>query len=237
LNARSDDGGWPVLEWCQVAEALRRQTFQVLLEDSCGTAFLVAQGIEQNSRMRHYAIATAWHVIEDLFAHHELILFRHWDSLGIKGETENVATARLGPPEFDLGLLFLRTADDLLKPEEMMPVRGLKTFPSLGEDLGWYGHPASLGNEPIFCRGSLACFKTDPHCYLIDGIAYPGMSGGAVADKRGWVIGLISRWWQDAVLPDVPGMVQAAPSAMVRHVLEDRMGATILDPFTPNAPG
>ena len=152
--------------------------------------------------------------------------------MAIDIDVERIMIARLGPPTFDLGFLFLRTADNLLPPEEMMPIRGLKTFPSLREDLGWYGYPGSLKHEPMFCRGTLACFRTNPHAYLINGVAYPGMSGGAVADQYGWVVGVVSEWWEDGSLPQIPGMLQAAPSAMIRHVLEDRMEASVTDSRT-----
>ena len=153
--------------------------------------------------------------------------------MAIDIDVERIMIARLGPPTFDLSaFLFLRTADNLLPPEEMMPIRGLKTFPSLREDLGWYGYPGSLKHEPMFCRGTLACFRTNPHAYLINGVAYPGMSGGAVADQYGWVVGVVSEWWEDGSLPQIPGMLQAAPSAMIRHVLEDRMEASVTDSRT-----
>lgn len=230
MSSRDAEERWPILEWWELAERLARQTFQVLRHNSCGTAFLVCQGLEQESSLSHYIFATAWHVIEDLLEEEEFILFRHADRLAIKGVTERIMTARLGPPEFDLGFLIMRTADDVLDVNHMMPVRGLKTFPSLGEDLGWYGYPGSLGYDPLFCRGTLACFKTDPHCYLINGVAYPGMSGGGIADQRGWIVGIVSKWWQDPALREAPGLLQAAPSAMVRHVLEDRLRARVIEP-------
>ncbi|MCH7870446.1 MAG: trypsin-like peptidase domain-containing protein [Planctomycetes bacterium] len=222
---------WPILEWWQVAERLAQQTFQVQRAQSCGTAFLCGQGIEPEAKFRHYIFATAWHVVSDLLEDDEFSLFRRIDGTAITGATDNIAIARLGPEAFDLGLLFIRTASDVLPRERMMPVRGLKSFPSLGDDLGWYGHPASLDHDPTFCRGSLACYKTDPvaNCYLVSGATYPGVSGAGVADQRGWIIGVVSKWWTDPNLPNGQGMVQVAPSTMIRHVLEDRLGAKVLD--------
>ena len=224
----NENEGYERFEWWDIAEKLAHQTFQLCRSSSLGTAFLVSQGIEKNSKCRHYCFATAWHVIDDILKEDEFVLFRHHDKLAVTGSTERIMTARLGPESFDLGFLFLRTIEDLLPLKQMMPVRGLKTFPALGEDLGWYGYPGSLESTPIFCRGTLACFKSDPHCYLINGIAYPGMSGGAVVDQFGWVIGVVSEWWEDSNLLKIPGMLQAAPSAMIRHVLEDRMGSRVL---------
>ena len=225
------DRKWPRLDWWQVAERLANQTFQVQRAACCGTAFMCGQGLEEESSLRHYIFATAWHVIDDVLDDDGFTLFRRIDGTAIQGKTENIMTARLGPNEFDLGLLFVRTADDVLPPEKMMPVRGMKSFPSLGEDLGWYGHPGSLDNDPMFCRGSLACYRTHPiaNHYQVNGTAYPGMSGSAVSDQRGWIIGLVSKWWTDDSLPEAQGMVQVAPSVMVRHTLEDRLGARILD--------
>ena len=230
MNNNTTKEKWPILEWWDVARKLAWQTFQVQRKSSCGTAFLCCQGIEQDSSLRHYVFATAWHVIEDVLKEDEFLLFRSADKLAIGGNTENIATARLGPPSFDLGFVFIRTRDNVLPIKEMMPIRGLKTFPSLGEDLCWYGYPGSLINDPVFCRGSLACFKTNPHCYLVNGVAYPGMSGGAIADRRGWIVGLVSKWWTDSNLPNAQGMLQVASSAMVRHVLEDRMDTTVIEP-------
>lgn len=222
---------WPLLDWWQVAERLARQSFQIQRDKCSGTAFLCGQGIEPNPGMTHFIFATAWHVIEDLFSDDRITFFRRLDGIAVAGDTENLLTVRLGPPEFDLGLICLRTASDVLRPEQMMPVRGLKSFPSLGEDLAWYGHPTTLDKDPAFCRGSLACYKTDPtaNCYLVNGTAYPGMSGAGVADQRGWIVGVVSKWWTDPNLPLAQGMVQVAPSMMIRHVLEDRIGATVLD--------
>lgn len=237
MTLETERDGYPLRNWWDIAESLARQTFQVRRANCCGTAFLVSQGIERHSSHRHYCFATAWHVIDDILDDDHFILFRSHDKTAIDADTNRVMTARLGPPSFDLGCLYLRTVDDLLRLEDMMPVRGLKTFPSLGESLGWCGYPGSLEDEPMFCRGTLACFKTDPHSYLINGVAYPGMSGGAVADQYGWVIGVVSRWWEDGSLPQIPGMLQAAPSAMIRHVLEDRMGARVVDTRPQQAAG
>ena len=237
MTLESNRDGYPLRNWWDVAEALARQTFQVRRASCSGTAFLVSQGIEKDSPDRHYCLATAWHVIDDVLTDDRFALFRSHDKLAIDVDTEKIMTARLGPPEFDLGFIFFRTVDNLLPVEEMMPIRGLKSFPSLGEDLGWYGYPGSLGHEPMFCRGTLACFKTNPHSYLINGVAYPGMSGGAIADQYGWVVGVVSEWWGDGSLPHIPGMLQAAPSAMIRHVLEDRMGARVIDPRSPTCQG
>lgn len=233
MTLETNRDGYPLKNWWDIAESLARQTFQVRRESCCGTAFLVSQGIEQESTLRHYCFATAWHVIEDVLKDERFALFRSHDKLAIDVDTNRIMTTRLGPSEFDLGFVFLRTVDNLLQPEEMMPVRGLKTFPSLGEDLGWYGYPGSLEHEPMFCRGTLACFRTDPYAYLINGIAYPGMSGGPVSDQYGWVVGVVSEWWGDGSLPHIPGMLQAAPSAMIRHVLEDRMAARVVDTRLP----
>jgi Trypsin-like peptidase domain len=224
--------GYPLRNWWDIADALARQSFQVRREKLCGTAFIVSMAIEKHSSYRHYCFATAWHVIDDVLVDNRFVLFRFRDKLAIDVDTEEITVARLGPPEFDLGLVFLRSVDDLLHVNEMMPLR-LKTAPSLGENLGWYGYPGSLEHEPMFCRGTLACFKTDQHSYLINGIAYPGMSGGAVADQYGWVVGVVSEWWVDGSLPHIPGMLQAAPSMMIRHVLEDRMWARAIDTRPP----
>jgi len=228
IAMKNNRDGHPLRNWWDIAEALARQTFQVQRANCCGTAFLVSQGIEENSPHRHYCFATAWHVIDDVLEDDRFVLFRSQDKLAIDVDTDRVMTARLGPPSFDLGFVFLRTVDNLLSPEDMMPIRG-KTFPSLGEDLGWYGYPGSLKHEPMFCRGTLPCLKTNPHSYLINGVAYPGMSGGPVSHQYGWVVGVVSEWWEDGNLPQIPGMLQAAPSAMIRHVLEDRMGARVID--------
>lgn len=237
MTLETERDGYPLRNWCDIAESLARQTFQVRRASCCGTAFLVSQGIERDSSHRHYCFATAWHVIDDILDDDHFIMFCSHNNTAIDADTSRVMTARLGPPSFDLGFLFLRTVDDLLRPEDMMPVRGPKTFPSLGESLGWCGYPGVLDDEPMFCRGTLACFKTDPHSYLINGVSYPGMSGGAVADQYGWVIGVVSKWWEDGSLPQIPGMLQAAPSAMIRHVLEDRMVARVVDTRPQQAAG
>lgn len=229
MTLEDNRDGYPLRNWWDIAEVIARQTFQVLRVTCSGTAFLVSQGIEKDSPHRHYCFATAWHVIDDAIEDNRFVLYRAHDKLTIDVDVKRIMTARLGPASFDLGFIFLRTVDDLLPPEDMMPIRGLKTFPSLGEDLGWYGYPGSLKHEPMFCRGTLACFRSNPHAYLINGVAYPGMSGGAVADQYGWVVGVVSEWWEDGSLPQIPGMLQAAPSAMIRHVLEDRMGARVID--------
>lgn len=51
------------------------------------------------------------------------------------------------------------------------------------------------------------------------------------------VIGVVSKWWEDGSLPQIPGMLQAAPSVMIRHVLEDRMGARVVDTRPQQAAG
>jgi hypothetical protein len=55
------------------------------------------------------------------------------------------------------------------------------------------------------------------------------MSGAAVVDRYGWVVGVVSEWWEDRAIAQIPGMLQAAPSAMIRHVLEQTMNAKVLD--------
>ena len=194
-----------------------------------GTAFVVAQGTAKNSSSHFYALATAWHCIDGLMQEDEISLLREIDNLNVHGNVANLATARLGDDSFDLGLIFLRLPEMLVAADQMMPVRGFRNHPVLGDDLCWLGHPAGLTRQPVFCRGTLATFQREPLCYLMNGCAYPGMSGGAVADKKGHIVGLVSEYWTSPSAPTTPGLLKVAPSQMVRHVLEDRMGAKILE--------
>jgi hypothetical protein len=93
---------WPRLNWWQVADRLAMQTFQVQRKACSGTSFMCGQGIEPKSPLRHYILATAWHVIEDILDDDDFTLFRRIDGTAIRGVTDNIMTARLGPMEFDL---------------------------------------------------------------------------------------------------------------------------------------
>lgn len=225
----SDDNQWPELPWSEVAERLMRQTFRIELADRFGSAFLVAQTVQSAGGARGYAFVTAWHVIDGFQDRETIGLYRHWPRQDLCLDNGKIAILQLGEPgKFDLALFLVTLDAELLQPESMMPVRGGEQIAALGDEVGWYGFPASLGRTPLFVTGRIAAHAEDPYRYLAAGQAYPGMSGCAVSDTHGHIVGVVSSWWNDPHLPHGPGLVEAIPSQMIRHVLQDRMRASVL---------
>lgn len=220
---------WPERPWGDVAECLMRQSFCLELQDRVGTAFLVSQTQQSHAGNRGFCFATAWHVIEGFQDAQTITLYRQWPARELLLDRGSITILQLGPPDkFDLGLFIVSLPKDVLLPEHMLPVRGGEQCLDMGQEIGWYGFPASLGRQPLFVVGRTAALATEPYRYLSTGAAYPGMSGGGVVDAKCHVVGVISSWWTDPYLPNGQGLVQIMPSQMIRHVLEDRMKAKVL---------
>lgn len=220
---------WVIKSWGDVAASIMQQTFSIELSDRVGTAFLVAQSRETVGGKRNYMFATAWHVIEGFEDRQTITMYRKWSERELVLDHGTIGIYQLGPPElFDLALFHVALPNDVQVIDKMMPVRGGHDIAELGQEVGWYGFPASLGRDPLFIVGRVASLTSRPHRYLASGPAYPGMSGCGVADAKGHVVGVVSSWWNDPNLPQGPGLVQIVPSQMIRHVLEERLGSQVL---------
>lgn len=225
----SNEKTWPTLAWPDVADRALHQTFQLRRHSLSGTAFVVGQGIEANSNSSTFIFSTAWHCVSDLLDEDDFQLYRYRDGCVIDGSTNNIAIARLGPPEWDLAFLFARFKSDVLPPRQMMPVRGATTLPYFTEPVIAAGYPSSLGGQPAITNGGIVSLIREPYSYLANCPAYPGMSGGPILDQKAHIVGVICASWHDPNFSHGVPLTQIATSAMIRHVLESRMGSKIID--------
>lgn len=194
------------MTWHQVQSKIEPYLVRIETEQGSGSGFLFAYNPENTFA----AIATAAHVIGNAHEWKQPIRLIHHATGHVAFVTE------------DMRVIFVdykRDAATILVPKELLPFPA-DTFPladsskckKVGVEIAWTGFPSVAYPNLCFFSGRVSCFLEEQDCYLIDGVAINGVSGGPVfsqtKDNTPEVIGIISAYIPN-ISGNTPGLLRA----------------------------
>jgi len=214
--------------WAKAVGKVSKAVFRVEIGDAGGTAFAVSISSEKGEQGHAMMLATANHVIEGASNTDPAISIISMDGeLELDNTDSDIFLYRLGPEEFDTGLIVVRTKEPVLSLEDLTPVFPHEFIPARGAEVGWMGFPALAWPEPCFFKGALSGYLYDPHVYLIDGVAINGVSGGPVFNVEPTIFGIVSAYLPNR--PDdettLPGLMLVIPTTIIDYWISNVLGA------------
>lgn len=200
------------MDWYEAIELVTPYVVRILTPSGSGTGWLMSR----SDTTGLCGVATATHVIEHAHDWDEPIRIMHPASGGsvLLKPDERAVQLELS---HDSAAIIL-TQGDLDLPEEPLSLITKDEHYKPGVELGWLGFPAMAPSEMCFFSGRVSAFVDDECCYLVDGVAINGVSGGPafVAEGRNLdMAGIVSAYIPNRALGEtLPGL------AMVRDVTE-----------------
>lgn len=99
-------------------------------------------------------------------------------------------------------------------PPSALPIMDPTKYKKVGVEVGWVGFPAICSHELCFFSGKISTFLTEENCYLIDGVAINGVSGGPVfgelKDSTPEIVGVVSAYMPNRAAQETsPGLLMA----------------------------
>ena len=137
---------------------------------------------------------------------------------------------RLGSEVFDTALIYVKTSEEILPQEHLLPMLDWDMEMPKGKEIGWVGFPVIGGGEFCFFNGTISGHVKSPPTYLVDGIAINGVSGGPALDNRAHIIGLVSSYMPNQLNKYItlPGLVGLIPINAIRFYMEHKISARIV---------
>ena len=178
-------------DWSVALEIIKKHTFKILTPNGSGTGFLLTKRAGDVC-----GIATALHVVDHANQWEEPIKL-----INAASKSEVILHPKdrfiYANATKDCALILFKRGS--LKTEnEPPPLSPPDKFLKPGLQIGWAGYPAVAPNEFCFFTGNISCFLEDVGCYLVDGVAINGVSGGPafVTFEKGSlvVIGIVSAY-------------------------------------------
>ena len=204
------------------AEEVRKITPYILMIETNrgdGTGFI----FHYNAAKSVCAIATALHVVEHAGKWKQPIRLIHGSSSKIiyldgsdymihSSDTADSAVIICPTPPFEL-------------LEEPIDLVTAGTHLDIGHEVGWLGYPSIEPNSLCFFSGNISTWKDSKKEYLIDGIAFPGVSGGPVFCSQNnnslQLAGIVTGYQVNTESGDTPrGMVLAQDVSHFHDVLQ-----------------
>lgn len=112
----------------------------------------------------------------------------------------------------DAATIIIKTELLPVFPEQALPLSDSSKFFKVGGELGWTGYPSVAQPHLCFFSGRVSCFLESDDCYLIDGVAINGVSGGPVfiekAGEQVQLVGIISAYVSNRS-GNTPGLLRA----------------------------
>lgn len=190
----------------ELCEMLRPYIVRIETQGGTGTGFLFAYNEEHSLA----AVATALHVVVEAHRWRQPIRIIH-EKTG--KELFLRANDRIVDPyeKRDAAALVFPTGE-LPFPDTTLKMIGADKFMPVGHELGWMGFPGVVSPQLCFFRGAVSAFLHDRDCYLIDGVAINGVSGGPVfiGEKSPHLVGIVSAYIPNPVgAKTLPGLAVA----------------------------
>ncbi|MCA9233421.1 MAG: trypsin-like peptidase domain-containing protein [Planctomycetales bacterium] len=194
------------MTWSKVQKKIKPYLIRIETQQGSGTGFLFAY----NPTGSLAAIATAAHVIDHAHDWKQPIKLIHDETgkVAFVGEDQRVVFLN----QTRDAATILVPKGTLPFPDTTFPIADSASYRAVGSELAWTGFPSVAYPTLCFFSGRVSAFLMQQDCYLIDGVAINGVSGGPVfcekTSETPEIVGIIS-----AYLPnrsgDTPGLLRA----------------------------
>lgn len=206
------------MEWHIAYSKIKPYLVRINTENGFGTGFLFAFNKDHSLA----AIATAAHIVEHSNNWRKPLKIGHYDSRKIEFYNEDNRVIWLDINRDAATILVV--ASSLPFPSATLPMMDHTKYKSIGVEMGWVGFPSLVPDELCFFSGKISCWLDDEECYLIDGVAINGVSGGPVFDQledsTPEVVGVVSAYVPNRLQVDtLPGLLRAQDIApFYKHI-------------------
>lgn len=194
------------MSWYQLQKKIEAYLIRIETQQGSGTGFLFAY----NPTNTLAAIATAAHVVSEAHEWKQPIKLIHHNSGEVAFVTEDMRVVLIDENRDAATIL---TAKNLLSlPHETFPLADSSKYKKVGVELAWTGFPSVAYPNLCFFSGRVSCFLESQDCYLIDGVAINGVSGGPVfceiEKNTAELVGIISAYMPNRS-GNTPGLLRA----------------------------
>lgn len=168
------------MDWHHICMRVAPYIVRIETEEGTGTGFLFGY----NGDKFLSAVATAAHVVMRAHRWRQPIRLIHHESgkelfLPGRDRTIDVDAAR-----DSASVVFESKAGGLPFPSDTLRLLDATKYKAVGIELAWMGFPEVVYPELCFFKGPVSAFQQDRECYLIDGVAINGVSGGPVFARK-----------------------------------------------------
>ncbi|MGB7420805.1 MAG: serine protease [Comamonas sp.] len=194
------------MSWSAIQKKIEPYLIRIETQQGSGTGFLFAF----NPTGSLAAIGTAAHVIDYAHAWKQPIRLIHDATGDVAFLTEEQRVVFLNHSRDAATILIPKTALPL--PDTTFPIADSSKFKRVGTELAWTGFPSVAYPTLCFFSGRVSAFLLGQDCYLIDGVAINGVSGGPVfcevSNGTPEIVGIISAYMANQS-GNTPGLLRA----------------------------
>jgi hypothetical protein len=204
------------MTWQNLQSKIVPYVVRIETQHGTGTGFFFAY----NPAGTLAAIATAAHVIEEAHEWKQPIRLIHGESGTVSFVDEGNRVIFIDKKRDAATILVKKNS--LPFPEKGLQLMDPTKYKSVGVELGWIGFPSVAYPNLCFFSGRTSCFLFSEDCYLIDGVAINGVSGGPVffeKDEQPEIVGIISAYISNRA-GNTPGLLRAQDITPYADVLK-----------------
>lgn len=207
------------MAWHKLHKSIKPYLVRIETQDGSGTGFLFAY----NAGKTIAAIATAAHVVDDAHDWKQPIKLVHYETQDEVFLPDSDRVVFLDRKRDSASILI--TADKLPFPKDTLPLMDAEKFKKVGVELAWVGFPSVAYPELCFFTGCVSAFLAKDDCYLIDGVAINGVSGGPVFaeydESTPEIVGTISAYLANRSGGNtLPGLLRAQDISAFQETLK-----------------
>ncbi len=196
------------MHWHKAYEEIVPHVVRIETPTGSGTGFLFGY----NATNTIAAIATAAHVIDQEYEWKQPIKLIHDASSTEVFLTDSDRVIFIDRKRDSASILI--SADKLPLPKAVLPLMDGTKVKRVGVELAWVGYPSVAYPELCFFTGCVSAFLNHDDCYLIDGVAINGVSGGpvfaSIAEGHPELVGSISAYMPNRIgSTTLPGLLRA----------------------------
>jgi len=162
------------MNWHEIVEIVTPSIVKIETPAGHGSGFLCFYNQEKSL----CGIATAGHVVQHADRWHEPLRIHHFSSGGSTLIKQNERVIYVDTPRDSA--IILTSAGKLDLPQKLIPLLPTDNRLPIGMEVGWLGFPGIDEDAMCFFSGTISAWRDFRKAYLIDGVAFNGISGGPV---------------------------------------------------------
>lgn len=199
------------VSWNKLYEAIEPLLLRIETQSGSGTGFLFGY----NKTGEFAAIATAGHVVRMAYTWKQALkLVHHTSGDSVFLDLDKRFIFMDEQRGRDSAVIVVATKHLKGLPKDVYPLMDPTKYMRIGVAVGWVGFPYVAHPKLCFFRGYVSAFEEGQDCYLIDGVAINGVSGGPVfiedTTTKLRIIGSVSAYIANRATGEaLPGLLQA----------------------------